>query len=234
MIGKNVLIISDDTEFFHFTGPILEKSGAQVIAAQDGMEGIIKIFVHQPDLILLHVRMLESDGFTICRRIREASSTPIILLAPLVQDHVLLRGLDAGADDFLSIPFSSEIFLARAKAVLRRSEQGNGHQGEFNYDDGHLKIDVEKHRVQIKNQLIMLTPVEFRLLAYLLRNAGTVMSFNDILKNVWGREYAGTTDYVHVYISHLRRKIEEVTKSPRYIVTVHGVGYSFEKQDSAA
>jgi two-component system response regulator RegX3 len=120
--------------------------------------------------------------------------------------------------------------LARAKAVIRRGEQTNGYQDAFNYDDGRLQIDIEKHRVTVTDKQVKLTPVEFRLLAYLASNAGRVLSFEQILDNVWGSEYKGNDDYVHVYVSHLRSKIEQDPKKPSYIVSIHGVGYIFEKQ----
>jgi DNA-binding response OmpR family regulator len=139
--------------------------------------------------------------------------------------------LEAGADDFLSKPFNADILLARAKTVLRRSEQLNVQNATIEYNDGYLNIDFERRHIQIKSKRIKLTPIEFRLLVYLTRNTGKVLTFQQILTNVWGVEYQGSVDYVHVYISHLRNKIEENTKCPRYILTVHGIGYIFEKQE---
>ena len=143
----------------------------------------------------------------------------------------MLQGLEAGADDFLSKPFNPEILVARARTVMRRTERTNGDSAAFNYNDGHLSIDIEKHHVVVQGRRIKLTPLEFRLLVFLARNAGKVLTFDRILTNVWGNEYQGSMDYVHVYISHLRRKIEENIREPRYIVTVHGIGYIFEKRD---
>jgi DNA-binding response OmpR family regulator len=123
-----------------------------------------------------------------------------------------LDGMEAGADDFLSKPFNADILLARAKTVLRRSEHLKAPSDQFNYDNGHLSIDVARRDALINNKRIKLTPVEFRLLTYLARNAGKVLTFEQILTNVWGNEYRGSMDYVHVYISHLRRKLGEDTK----------------------
>ena len=125
-----------------------------------------------------------------------------------------------------------KILLARARAVLRRSEQSNGCQTALNYDDGRLTIDFDKHRVLVNTERVNLTPIEFRLLLYLVEHAGKVLSYKQILENVWGSEYTGNDDFVHVYISHLRRKIEQDSKNPRYILSVYGVGYIFEKQNS--
>ncbi|HET9908939.1 MAG TPA: response regulator transcription factor, partial [Anaerolineales bacterium] len=159
----------------------------------------------------------------------QVSDTPLIMLTALNHEQEMLRGLDAGADDFLSKPFNAEVLLARSKTVLRRTENLRSQNEAFNYNNGYLTIDVERRDVLLNGKRIKLTPVEFRLLTYLARNAGKVLTFEQILSNVWGKEYHGSMDYVHVYISHLRRKLGEDSKSPRYILTLHGVGYIFEK-----
>jgi len=231
MIGKKILLIDNDTDFLQDQGQIFKDAGAQVILTMSGMEGISKVLTHQPDLIVVGITKPGKGGLRICKTIRQFSNTPLIILAGIDQDQFILQGLEAGADDFISKPFKPVILLARARAVLRRSELTKGTQDNANYDDGRLKVDIEKHRVLIKDKEVKLTPVEFRLLAYLVSNSGKVLSFEQILENVWGSEYQGNDDYVHVYISHIRNKIEQDTKSPRYILTVHGVGYIFEKQE---
>jgi DNA-binding response OmpR family regulator len=231
MFGKKILLIDDDPDFLKLTSLIFKDSGALPLTARDGLEGMGKLFTQRPDLIILDVMMPGIDGFQICERIRQYSNTPLIMLTALDHDEHMLKGLEAGADDFLSKPVNREILLARAKAVIRRSEQNNGYQDVFNYDDGRLQVDIEKHRVQVRGQQVKLTPVEFRLLAYLATNAGRVLPFEKILNNVWGNEYKGNDDYVHVYVSHLRSKIEQDPKNPRYILSIHGVGYIFEKQN---
>jgi len=171
------------------------------------------------------------------------------MLTSLNQEKDILQGLAAGADDFLSKPFNPDILLARAQTVLRRSQRSNGYNGHnghngnnghnghngssssFSYNDGYLSIDIEKHEVLIHGKRIKLTPVEFRLLVYLARNAGKLLTFEKILVNVWGNEYLGSMEHVHVYISHLRKKVEEDARNPRYIMTIHGMGYIFEKQE---
>jgi DNA-binding response OmpR family regulator len=234
MIGKKVLLIDDDIEFLKLTSLIFKESGAQPITARDGLEGMGKLFTQRPDLIILDVMMPGIDGFKICQRIRQYSNTPLIMLTALDHDEHMLKGLEAGADDFLSKPINREVLVARAKAVIRRSEQSNGYHEIFNYRDDRLEIDIEKHRVLLEGVQVKLTPVEFRLLAYLASNAGRALSFGQILDNVWGNEYKGNDDYVHVYVSHLRNKIEKDSKNPRYILSIHGVGYIFEKQGPLA
>lgn len=229
MMNLKVLLIDDDADLLQLATVIFKKEGAQVITARDGMEGVSKLFTHHPDLIILDVMMPGMNGFEVCERIRQVSDTPLIMLTALNHEQEMLRGLEAGADDFLSKPFNADILIARAKTVLRRSENLKSQTDQFNYDNGHLSIDVSRRDVLIQNKRIKLTPVEFRLLTYLARNAGKVLTFEQILTNVWGSEYRGSLDYVHVYISHLRRKLGESTKSPRYILTLHGIGYVFEK-----
>jgi two-component system, OmpR family, alkaline phosphatase synthesis response regulator PhoP len=253
-MDETVLIVDDDADLLQLASLIFKKAGAQVITANDGLDGISKFFTCHPDLIILDVMMPGNSGFEICQRIRQVSEAPLIFLTALNQEHEMLRGLAAGADDFLSKPFNPDILLARARAVLRRTQRSNTNNGSngqsgthgykahhrsnpngrtdsFSYNDGYLSIDIERHEVLIHGKRIKLTPVEFRLLVYLARNAGKLLTFDKLIINVWGNEYLGSMEHVHVYISHLRRKIEEDARQPRYIITVHGVGYIFEKQE---
>lgn len=232
MDGKKILLIDNDPDFLQLIKLIFKKAGAQVITAGDGLEGISKLYNHEPDLVILDVMMPGGDGFTVCERIRQFSNTPLIMLTVLDNEESILEGLDAGADDFLSKTVSSDILLARARAVLRRTNQESERTDVLKYNDGYLEIDSDRHQVRVDGKYIKLTPVEFRLLTYLTSNAGRALSFEEILINVWGHEYLGSDDYVHVYISHLRNKIEEDVKNPQYILSIHGVGYIFEKQDS--
>lgn len=253
MIDQKVLIIDDDADLLQLASLIFKKAGAQVITAHDGLDGISKFFTHHPNLIILDVMLPGSNGFEVCQRIRQISDDPLIILTSLNQEQDMLQGLAAGADDFLSKPFNPEILLARAQTVLRRAQRSNSHNGNnghnghngynghnggyngnsgsFRYTDGYLSIDMEKHEVLKHGKRIKLTPVEFRLLVYLARNAGKLLTFEKILVNVWGNEYRGSMEHVHVYISHLRKKVEEDARNPRYIMTIHGMGYIFEKQE---
>ena len=248
MIDQKVLIIDDDADLLQLASLIFKKAGAQVITAHDGLDGLSKFFTHRPSLIILDVMMPGSNGFDVCQRIRQVSDEPLIMLTSLNREQDMLQGLASGADDFVAKPFNPEILLARAQTVLRRAQRsngpnGNGHNGHngnngnsgssasFRYNDGYLNIDMEKHVVLIRGKRIKLTPVEFRLLVYLARNAGKLMTFEKILVNVWGNEYRGSMEHVHVYISHLRKKVEEDARNPRYIMTIHGMGYIFEKHE---
>jgi DNA-binding response OmpR family regulator len=251
-MDPTVLIIDDDADLLQLASLLFKKAGAQVVTANDGLDGISKFFTHHPDLVILDVMMPGHNGFDICQRIRQVSEAPLIFLTALNQEKEMLQGLAAGADDFLTKPFNPEILLARARNVLRRtrrsngyldngknghngnhSTNGNGAAGSYAYNDGYLSIDVERHEVLIHAKRIKLTPIEFRLLVYLARNAGKLLTFDKILTNVWGNEYQGSMDYVHVYISHLRQKIDQGPEDSRYISTIHREGYIFEKRELA-
>ena len=261
-MDQTVLIVDDDADLLQLASLLFKKAGAQVITANDGLEGISKFFTYHPDLIVMDVMMPGNSGFDICARIRQVSETPLIFLTALNEEKEMLQGLAVGADDFLTKPFNPEILLARARTILRRTQRANGNNGNngqdgnngfhshngsngqngnhsqmenaqtgsFTYNDGYLSVDIERHEVLIHGKRVKLTPIEFRLLVYLARNAGKLLTFEKILVNVWGSEYLGTMEHVHVYISHLRRKVEEDARHPRYIITIHGMGYLFEKQ----
>lgn len=228
MIDQKVLIIDDDADLRQLASLLFKKVGAQVFTAQDGLDGISKLFTCDPSLVVLDVVMPEVNGYEICRRIRQVSDIPIIMLTSLNQEKDMLDGLESGADDFLVKPFSADVLIARAKTILRRSNKVST-RTNYDFNHGRLSIDIDRRQVLVDQKRMKLSPIEFRLLAYLARHPGKVLTFDHILTNVWGTEYRGSMDYVHVYISHLRNKIEENPKNPRYILTVHGIGYMFER-----
>jgi two-component system, OmpR family, alkaline phosphatase synthesis response regulator PhoP len=232
MLGKKVLLVDDDNDLLQLSSHIFKTAGAQVITAHDGLEGISKIFSHRPNLIILDLQMPGIGGFEVCQIIRQFSNVPLIILTALNYEQHIVQALELGADDFLAKPFTVSVLLARVSALLRRSEQENEKSAILKYNDGRLKIDSEKHQILINNKRIKAGPTEFRLLVYLMRNADKALTYNQILANVWGEEYRGNVDMVHVYISNLRSKIEENPKKPKYIRLVYGVGYLFERQDS--
>ena len=156
------------------------------------------------------------------------SNVPIIMLTTLHKDEEIIRGLDLGADDFVTKPFSREVLLARARSLLRRTEQISPEPALTGYNDDYLTINLEKRRIYVNGRQISLTATEFRLLSYLLQNADQVIAYQTLLDKVWGEEYRDNIDYVHVYLSHLRRKIEEDPRNPKYLVNERGIGYRFE------
>ena len=231
MQDKKILVIDDDHNARILIERNFSKAGAQVFSAASAREGLRQFYEQRPDLVILDVMMPEVDGYETCRQIRIYSDVPVVMLTALKDDEQIVRGLDCGADDFVSKPISNEVLLARVRAILRRSRAAAKEINDrYIYNDGNLFVDLQAHKVNVSDQEIRLTPKEFRLLEYLLHNAGRACTFDQILEDVWGWEYQGSVDYVHVYVSHLRGKIEADPKDPQYIQTVHGVGYRFERR----
>jgi len=204
-----------------------------VLEANNGQEALRILFTNKPDLVLLDVVMPTMDGWQTCSRIRDISDVPIIIFTGKrkTEDDVV-RGLDYGADDYLLKPVGNKELVARVRAVLRRAELPSylDDKGkEITFSDGFLTVDVAERKVMINGEKVKLTPIEFRLLALLLENAGRILTHQQLLEKVWGWEYVDDLDYVRIYISHLRRKIEPEPALPRYIVTEPGVGYHFQK-----
>lgn len=230
MQGTRILVIDDDISLCQTIKYTFSRVGADVITATDGRDGLQQFYRYRPDLVLLDVRMPGIDGWEACRQIRLMSSVPIIMLTTLHKDEEIVRGLDLGADDFVTKPFSREVLLARARALLRRTEQINAEPTMTGYSDNYLTVNLEKRRIFVQGKQISLTSTEFRLLSYLMQYADQVIPYQTLLNKVWGEEYQDNIDYVHVYLSHLRRKIEADPRSPRYLVNERGIGYRFESQ----
>jgi DNA-binding response OmpR family regulator len=207
----------------------LEFEGYEVLPASDGQQALAEIESHAPDLVLLDVMMPKMDGFTVCHRVREFSSVPIIIVTARGQDQDKVRGLDLGADDYLTKPFSVDELLARVRAVLRRSQitSREGAQGlQATAVTGDLAIDYSQHLVTLAGKEVTLTPTEYAIIAYLAQNMGRIVTQDLLLEHVWGMEYLGESHMLQVNINRLRRKIETDPSQPRYILTKVGVGYS--------
>lgn len=228
MQGTRILVIDDDISLCQTIKYTFSRVGADVVTATDGRDGLQQFYRYRPDLVLLDVRMPGIDGWEACRQIRLMSNVPIIMLTTLHKDDEIIRGLDLGADDFVTKPFSREVLLARARSLLRRAEQISPEPALTGYSDEHLTINLERRRIYVDGKQISLTATEFRLLSYLMQNADQVIPYQTLLDKVWGEEYRDNIDYVHVYLSHLRRKIEEDPRSPKYLVNERGIGYRFE------
>jgi two-component system KDP operon response regulator KdpE len=225
-----ILVIDDDQLTARLVSDKLTEAGYSVHAAFDGREGLRQMYAHQPDLIILDLLMPEMDGWTTCHRIREVSNVPIIILTTQGRPQDIIRGLDEGADEYVTKPFDLSVLLARVRAVLRRVSlpAGAGQKEEVAYSDDYLTFNPVDRRVVVSGELVKLTPTEYNLLALLIRNSGRVLPYTTLLERVWGWEYIDDVDYLRVYIWHLRRKLEPDPKNPRYVLTEHGVGYRFE------
>lgn len=233
MQGTTVLVIDDDHTLLEMMGTILSREGATVYLADSGSEGLRLFHDHPPHLVILDLMMPKMDGWEVCRHIRQISEVPIIMLTALAQDNDIIRGLTTGADDYVTKPFSSGVLLARSRAVLRRAALPPTVGVSPTYNDGYLTIDLGERRVLVQGQTVRLTATEYRLLAYLVEHAGRVLTFDQILQNVWGEEYRGNAEYVHVYVQRLRKKLEADPHNPIYLLTEHGIGYQFEKHPPA-
>jgi two-component system KDP operon response regulator KdpE len=206
-------------------------NGYSVVKAGSGEEAIRLIYEGKPDLVILDVLMTGIDGWQTCRCIRESSDVPVIMLTgKRTSEDDIVRGLECGADEYLAKPVGNRELVARVKAALRRSDSpafARCRKKNTLFTNGSLTVDVAERKVTINGNKLKLTPREFRLLALLVENAGRIMSHQQVLENVWGWEYIDDVDYVRIYISHLRQKIEADPSQPRYILTEPGVGYYF-------
>jgi DNA-binding response OmpR family regulator len=221
-----ILTADDDHQILRLVTRNLELDGYEVIAVSDGQAALEQIEAHSPDLVLLDIMMPRMDGFTVTQRVREFSSVPIMLLTARGQDQDKIHGLDLGADDYLTKPFSVEELLARVRAVLRRAQFAvDVHGLSATTTVGELTIDYAQHLVTVRGQEVSLTPTEYRILAYLAQNAGRVITQDLLLEQVWGTEYLGESHMLQVNINRLRHKIEDDHTHPRYLLTKVGIGY---------
>ena len=224
-----LLLVDDSLDATLLLNRVLTEDGYQVRVANDGIKGLRLAFDFRPDLVLLDVMMPGMDGWTMLRRLREFSDVPVIMLTALGGDESLVHGLDSGADDYLTKPFSMTELKARLRAVLRRAaSRASQESRSLQFDGGQLVIDPPSQQVLVRGEVVDLTPTEYRLLLCLAYNAGRLLTTNQILENVWGPGYEDSEANVKLYIWYLRRKIEQDPGNPRYILTRRGGGYYLE------
>jgi DNA-binding response OmpR family regulator len=226
--GKTrVLVVDDELRYVRAVQVNLEASGYEVLSAQDGQTAIEIAASQEPDLILLDIRMPGLDGCEVCQRIREFSSVPIIMLTALAEDADKVQGLDVGADDYVTKPFSADELMARVRAALRRVELSEQEDPAPTFKAGDLKVDFARQRVFLSGEEVRLTPTEYRLLCELVKQPGRVLTPEVLLERVWGVGYEGENQLVWQAIHRLRRKIERNPQDPQYIQTRSGLGYCF-------
>lgn len=228
---NKILIVDDDPMLSELISYNLESEGYTIVRAGDGREGLRKFEAEAPDLVILDVSMPKLDGWQVCERIRAVSDTPVMMLTAQGREEDVIRGLDLGADDYLTKPFQVRVLLARIRAALRRARLSPAPAPEITYSDDYLTIDLENRRVTVDGEATKLTPTEYKLLAFLVQNKGRVLTFRQILENVWGFEYIDDIDYLRVYIWHLRKKLERDSKNPVYLLNELSTGYRFEPQN---
>jgi DNA-binding response OmpR family regulator len=229
MRPAKILVIDDEPHLIKLVRSNLEAQHFKVISAMDGPSGLAMAEKEGPDLIILDIMLPGMDGFDVLQKIREFSAVPVVMLTAKDQEVDVVRGLHLGADDYIRKPFSVHELLARVEAVLRRAAPSEDvmTRPPFICDD--FVMDFQQRQVTVRGKDVKLGPTEYKLLTQLVRNAGRVMLHADLLRKVWGPEYGGETEYLRVYISYLRNKIEEDPATPKYILTEHGVGYLFKR-----
>jgi two-component system KDP operon response regulator KdpE len=224
---RRVLIVDDEPRMIHFIRLNLEHDGFEVIETTSGTKALDKLRDQLPDLILLDVMMPDLDGFETLRLIREISTVPVIMLTAKGEEDDRVRGLELGADDYITKPFSPRELVSRVRAVLRRTETPSAPVHEVIQVDDRLRLDFDRREVWVEGQLVKLRPTEYRLLYHLVQNAGWVVPHDQLLAKVWGYEYRDETHYLRLYINYLRQKLEKDPSNPQYILTERGVGYRF-------
>ena len=224
---RKILVVDDEERMVRFIRLNLEHDGFVVNEAFNGKQAIQQLRDVSPDLILLDVMMPDLDGFEVLEIIRETSKVPVLMLTAKGEEDDRVRGLELGADDYITKPFSPREMVSRVKAVLRRTENASGSMHGLLEIDERLKIDFDRREIWLEGQIVKLRPTEYRLLYHLVQNAGWVISHDQLLTKVWGYEYRDEPHYVRLYINYLRKKLEEDPSNPKYILTERGVGYRF-------
>jgi len=224
--GK-LLIIEDDSSLVKALELYFSRVGYQVSIAENGLEGLQRLYSERPNIVILDIAMPKMDGWEVCRRIRELSDVPIVILTARVQENERVRGLKLGADDYVVKPFSLKELEARVEAVLRRARATRPQKTGILFANEELVIDADRLIVTRDGKQVKLTPTELRLLLFLAENSGRVLTHRQILEKIWGAEYAEDVDYVKLFVYRLRRKIEPDPKHPKYILSERGIGYRF-------
>ena len=224
---RRILIVDDEERMVRFIRLNLEHDGFLVSEAFNGREALQQLRDVSPDLILLDVMMPELDGFEVLQMVRETSKVPVLMLTAKGEEDDRVRGLELGADDYITKPFSPREMVSRVKAVLRRTESSSGSTHGLIEVDDRLRMDFDRREIWLEGEIIKLRPTEYRLLYHLVQNAGWVVTHDQLLTKVWGYEYRDEPHYVRLYINYLRKKLEEDPANPKYILTERGVGYRF-------
>ena len=227
LIRRKILVVDDEERMVRFIRLNLEHDGFVVSEAFNGKQALQRLRDATPDLILLDVMMPDLDGFEVLRMIRESNNVPVIMLTAKGEEDDRVRGLELGADDYITKPFSPREMVSRVKAVLRRSESLSGSMHGLIQIDERLKMDFDRREIWLEGKIVKLRPTEYRMLFQLVQNAGWVISHDQLLAKVWGYEYRDEPHYVRLYINYLRQKLEQDPANPKYILTERGVGYRF-------
>ena len=222
------LIIDDEAQIRRLLRVTLEANGYRVFEAETAREGIAETAQRRPDVVLLDLGLPDADGVTVLKRLREWTRVPVIILSVRDREEEKIAALDAGADDYVTKPFSTGELLARMRAVLRHIEPAGA---DAVFHSGDLEVDLAAHVVRKAGRELKFTPIEYSLLRLLVTHAGKILTHRQLLTDVWGPNAVDQTHYLRVHIAHLREKLEDNTGQPRFIVTEPGVGYRFKVAD---
>lgn len=223
--GPKILLIEDEQEIRRFLRVSLVGQGYRLVESVTGRDGVMQAASQQPDLMILDLGLPDIDGMEVIRQVREWSQMPIVILSARGQEHQKVEALDAGADDYLTKPFSVGELVARLRVALRHAAQEGGEAKEPVFVSGELRVDLVRRQVFVGVAEIHLTPIEYRLLTTLVKHAGKVITHRQLLKEVWGPGNAEETHYLRVYMAQLRRKLEADPARPQFLLTEPGVGY---------
>jgi two-component system KDP operon response regulator KdpE len=224
----HVLVVDDEKPLRDFVRRNLEVRGYKVLTASNGLEALAIFKNENVQLVIMDIMMPHMDGLEATRRIRQESYVPIIILTAMGEEVDKVRAFDLGADDYLTKPFGVGELLGRVKAVLRRADWSEPTSSEEKIVRGDIVVDVGRHKVTVRGESLDLTPTEYNLLLYLIKNTGRALTHRAILQHVWGTEYGDEAEYLRVYVGKLRQKIEVNPLKPKYLHTEHGLGYRFE------
>ncbi len=225
--ARRILLAEDELALRDFISRNLRARGFEVLEASNGLEAMALWQNEDPHLLILDIMMPRMDGLEVCRRVREHSAVPVIVLTALDAESDKVAALDLGADDYLTKPFGVEELLARVRAVLRRTQSEVISVPEVSKQFGDLEIDLAGHVVRLRGSEVRLSPTEFAFLKQLVTNVNKVVTHRTLLQSIWGPEYSGEAEYLRVYINRLRHKLEADPANPRYLLTEPGVGYRF-------
>jgi len=227
MKKTHVLVVDDEVSILRYVGGSLRCEGYEAVLADNGQDALRLAEEENPVLVILDIMLPKLDGFEVCRRLREWSQVPIIILSARSDEQDKAKCLDLGADDYITKPFGSEELLARVRAVLRRTEKAITKPTLGSFAASELKISFAQRQVTVSGKEVKLTPTEYKLLQEFVLNAGKVLTHSHLLNKVWGPEYREEREYLHVFVRTLRGKIEPEPTNPKFIVTVPAVGYQF-------
>jgi two-component system OmpR family response regulator len=227
-MADEVFIVEDDANLLETIKYNLHKEGYDVIAASNGEQALAVVGREKPDLLILDIMLPKMNGFEVCRILRKEMTIPILMLTAKSNETDKVVGLEIGADDYMTKPFSMRELLARVRAILRRVKMFEAPKGQAVIKIDEMEVDTNRHLVSLSGKVLELSPKEFDLLAFLAKNKGLVFNREQLLEKVWGYDFAGDTRTIDVHIRWLRQKIEADPGHPQYLITVHGTGYKLE------